>query len=177
MRTITQSTTLIVALLFCSNSLALSFNVEMDQATLQQRLASAFPVQQDDAFVSVQLAKPQVILKEGSDRIGIKTMATVFLPGGNKFAGITAVDGKLRYVAKNNALYLDQARLHELSIDGLPDVARQEVRRIASLLMRSFFDKQPIYIFKEDRSAALISKKISRVEVKNGKLVVEVSAF
>lgn len=177
MRMFSLTTILIAALLFCSNAAALSFNVEMDQATLQQTLTSAFPMQQDEAFVSVQLANPQVILKEGSDRIGVKTMATVFLPGGNKFAGNAAVDGKLRYVAKTNALYLDQARVRELSIDGLPDMAQQEVLRIASLLVRSFFDKQPIYVFKEDKSSAFINKKISGVEVKNGKLVVEVSAF
>lgn len=177
MRVLTLTGIFMAALLLSANSAALNFNVELDQAMLQQTLSSAFPVQKDEAFVSLKLARPQVILKEGSDRIGVKTLATVSLPGGSQFAGSTLVDGKLRYAAKNNALYLDQARVRELDITGLPDMVRQEVMRIATVLVRAYLDRQPLYIFKQDPSSALLQKSISRVEVKNGKLVVEVSAL
>lgn len=178
MRSFMLAAMLSAGLLFCASAWALNFNVEMDQATLQQELSRAFPVQRDEAFVSVQLSQPQVILKEGSDRIGVKAMATVILPGDNKISGNTYVDGKLRYEEKTNALYLDQAMVRELNIDGLPDMARQEVLRMANLLVRSFLDKQPVYVFRDDKSSAsLIKKRISKVEVKNGRLIVEVSAF
>jgi hypothetical protein len=177
MRAFALASIFVVTLFLSGNTAALSFNVELDQATLQQTMARAFPVQRDEAFVSLQLAKPQVILKEGSDRIGLKTTATVSLPGGNHFSGTAMVDGKLRYSVKNNALYLDQARVRELDITGLPDMVRQEVIRIATVLVRSYLDRQPLYRFKEDQSSALLKKSISRVEVKNGKLLVEVSAF
>lgn len=176
MRNFTLTGALIAALLFSGSSIALSFTVELDQATLQQGLATAFPVQRDETFVSVRLAQPQVILQEGSDRIGLKTLITVSLPGSNPFSGDTTVDGKLRYSAKDNALYLDQARVRDLTIAGMPEMARQETLRIASLLLRSFLDKQPLYVFKDDQSSALINKRITRVEVHNGKLLVEVSA-
>jgi hypothetical protein len=177
MRVFSMTGIFMAALLLSGNSVALNFNVELDQAMLQQTLSSAFPVQKNESFVSLQLAEPQVILKEGSDRIGVKTVATVSLPGGNRFAGSTMVDGKLRYAAKNNALFLDQARVRELDITGLPDMVRQDVIRIATVLVRAYLDRQPLYVFKADPSSALLKKSISRVEVKNGKLVVEVSAF
>lgn len=177
MRVFISTTFFMVALLFSGSSAALSYQVEMDQAMLQQAMSSAFPVQRDENFVSVQLAKPQVILTEGSDRIGVKAVATVSLPGGSRFAGSVMVDGKPRYVAKDSALYLDQARVRELNSPGLPDLVRQEVLRIANVLVRSYFDREPLYVFKGDQASSLIGKQISRVEVKNGKLIVEVSAF
>lgn len=176
MRNLTLTGALIAALLFSGSSVALSFTVELDQATLQQGLAAAFPVQRDETFVSVRLAQPQVILQEGSERIGLKTLITVSLPGANPVTGDTTVDGKLRYSAKDNALYLDQARVSELTIAGMPEMARQETLRIASLLLRSFLDQQPLYVFRDDQSSALINKRLTRVEVHNGKLLVELSA-
>lgn len=177
MRAFISTTLFLAAALLSSNSAALSFNVEMDQAMLQQALSSAFPVQRDENFVSVQLAKPQVILAKGSDRIGIKSVATVSLPGGNRFAGTVIVDGKPRYSSKDNALYLDQARVRDLNAPGVPEVMRQEVLRIANVLVRSFFDRQPLYVFNKDEASSLVGKQISRVVIKNGKLVVEMSAF
>jgi hypothetical protein len=118
-----------------------------------------------------------VVLAKGSDRIGIKAVATVSLPGGNHFAGSVMVDGKPRYSSKDNALYLDQARVRELNAPGVPEMMRQEVLRIASVLVSSFFGRQPLYVFNKDQASSLLGKNISRVEVKNGKLVVEMSAF
>jgi hypothetical protein len=177
MRTFSLTTILFAALLMSGTSAALSFNMELDQATLQDGLSRAFPVQRNEAFITVQLSQPQVILKEGSDRIGLRTRATVYLPGGSKLSGTTAVDGKLRYAAKNNALYLDQARVRELRIDGLPEMAQQQVLGIANTLVRTLLDTQPLYVVPNDQSSSLLNKQISKLEVKNGKLLIEVSAF
>ena len=178
MRLFTLVLTLFVSLLFIANVAALSFNVEMDQATLQDGLSRAFPVQRDEAFVSVKLSQPQVMLKEGSDRIGLRTTTTVSFPVNNTISGNAYIDGKPRYDQKTNAFYLQEATVHEMNIGGLPDSVRQEVLRIATVLIRSFLDKQPLYVFRDDNPAiSMIKKQISRVEVRNGKLVVEVSSF
>ena len=165
------------ALFVHSNSLAMSFDVEMDQQTLQQALSLVFPVQRNESFVTVQLANPRVILKEGSDRIGVKSRATVEVAGGARFAGEAAIDGKLRYSAKQNALYLDQATVRELHIPGVAPAVHGEVKRIASYLVRGILDTQPIYVFKEDQSANFVNKRITGIKVKNGKLVVEFSVL
>ena len=176
MRPFTLVPLLLTSLVFSSSAAAGTYNVELDQPMLQAALATVFPVHGDETFITVQLSEPQVILREGSDRIGVKAMAKVSFPIGNKYSGSTYVDGKLRYEEKTNSLYLDQATVQELDVGKMPDMVRTQVLTIANMVARSVLDKQAIYVFKDDNSAAtLIRKQISHVEVKNGKLVIEIS--
>ena len=168
---------LVFALLVNGHSVAMSFDVEMDQQILQQALSLAFPVQRNESFVTVQLANPRVILKEGSDRIGVKSRATVEVAGGARFAGEATIDGKLRYSPKQNALYLDQATVRELHIPGVAPAVRGEVKRIANYLVRGILDSQPVYVFQKDQSANFVNKRVTGMTVKNGKLVVEFSVL
>ena len=157
---------------------AMNFVVELGQAELQRKVERIFPFTQEDQLYRVELDRPQVVLRDNSDRIGLRLNVAGMVMQQLSLTGRALVDGRLRFDAPNRAFYLDDATLTELQIDGVPASYSDEIRRIAEQMARDILSRQPVYVLdKDDALNKRLGGEIKAVNVRNGKLVVELAMF
>lgn len=157
---------------------ALSYQLELGQPELQLGLERLFPVSKTDPLLSISLRDPQVLLQNGSERIGMRADLVADMAGGMTATGSVSVDGKLRYQPKTGAFYLEQARITALRIDGVPATYTDQIRASVEPIVRELLASNPVYVLDDrDRSTLLSKQQIKSVTVRNGRVLVELAAF
>lgn len=157
---------------------AMNYVVELGQAQLQRKVEALFPIRHEDALYRIALDQPQVMLREGSDRIGLRLNVAGTLMQQLSLSGRTTMDGRLRFEPKTGEFYLEDAALAELSVDGVPPEYVGELRQVAEQAARELLSRQPIYVLGQSgESKKLMGSEIKAVSVRNGKLVIELAMF
>jgi hypothetical protein len=122
--------------------------------------------------VTVTVPAAQVVLAEGTDRIGLRATATLALPAGRPLSGTVQLDGRIRYVPERGELWLDEARVVDLAIGGLPGALRPTVEEDVGGLARGYLDRTPVYRLKQGNLKHSLARLVLRAAVvRNGKLV------
>ncbi len=147
--------------------------VELSQADVQRKVARLFPAGYETPFFAVNVDNPLVDLKEGSDRIGLRVDVQVDLMGELSFNGRGRLDGKPRYAAERGEIYLDEAGLRELHLDGVPSEVMPDVERVADMVVREALRDQPLYLVSQPGTPKILSEDLRAVRVENGKLILE----
>jgi hypothetical protein len=160
---------LVLAALGCKNTVTLV--VERDE--IQKRVAARFPVQRATPFGTVVFENPNVILREGSDRIGVELDVKVQVPLLPAASGKVAVSGTPLYRREEKAFYLHDAKLERLEVAGLPqdqlDRLRAPVEAVAAGALYYF----PVYQLEQrDWKEVGAEHALKDVSVQNGKLKV-----
>ena len=142
---------------------------------LQQKIEPKFPLKKKKSLVTTTFSEPNVLLAEGSDRMGIGLDVKVSLPGGKKYHGQVEVDGELEYRPEQGELLVVNSRVRQLHLEEVPsryhDVVRQLVDKIAELYLSSL----PVYRLKQDDfKHSLARLMLKSVRVEGGHLVVEI---
>jgi hypothetical protein len=142
---------------------------------LQQRIAAKFPFDQKLLFITVTYSNPEVILTDGSDRIGIGLDAAAKLSGDQLVKGHVAGDWKIRYEPAEGAFYFDDPNLTQFDFGGLSPAAQDQIARVAKPLMEAYLRRVPVYRLKQgDFRQELARAVLKSVAVKRGKLYVAV---
>lgn len=142
---------------------------------LQQRVAEKFPFDQKLLFITVTYSHPEVILNDGSDRVGIALDAAAKLAGDQLVKGHVAGDWKLRYEPAEGALYFDDPNLTKFDFGGLSPSAQEQVAHVAKPLMETYLRRVPVYRLKAGDLRQDIARAVLKsVAVKRGKLYVVV---
>lgn len=150
--------------------------ITLDRADLQRRVERLFPVVREDPWISVQLHHPAVILREGSDRIGLRLQMET--TAGPQFAmsGVAQVEGKLRFERKAGEFYLDDARMTELVLAGVEQPFVEQIRQVAEVVVRQALQVHPVYALNQTAEAKrFMGSEIKAVTVDDGKLVIELA--
>jgi len=148
--------------------------VTLERADLQRRIERMFPVVRQDELVGVRLHHPQVILTEHSDRIGLRLRINATAAGQFSLSGRTRVDGVLRFANDSGEFFLDDARVEELQIDGVPSLYLYQIQQLADGVVRDLLQDQPIYSLGQMGEAKrIMGSEIKKVSVHDGKLLVE----
>jgi hypothetical protein len=173
--------TLIVVLVMVWASLpvhALTYQLELGQPELQLGLEQMFPVNKSDPLISIFLRDPKVLLQNGSERIGLQAGLSSEIAGGISANGRVTIDGKLRYEPKSGAFYLEDTRIKNLQVDGVPGFYVDQIRQSVEPIVRELMASNPIYVLDDrDDTLALSKRQIKSVKVRNGKVFVELAAF
>jgi len=168
----------VVSWVLAMPALAMNFIVQLDQAQLQQKIERLFPVAHADALYQVELTHPQVILREGSDRIGLRLDVTGNVMQQLPLSGRTLMEGHLRFEPKSGAFYLEDAELKELDIDGLPAQYTSEIRGLAQQTAREMLRTRPVYVLGQSgEEKTVMGREIKSVSVRRGKLIIELAMF
>src|SRR3569832_1424733 len=128
---ITLAVVSVVAWVLAMPALAMNFIEQLDQAQLQQKIERLFPVAHADALYQVELTHPQVLLREGSDSIGLRLDVTGNVMQQLPLTGRSLMEGHLRFEPKSGAFYLEDAELMLLYFDCLPAQYTSEFRGLA----------------------------------------------
>jgi hypothetical protein len=145
--------------------------VEISQQEIQQQLDRQFPVARSYLLLTVELMNPQVTLKEGANRIhfGVDVAATV--PVQPPFRGSGEISGEVRYEPAVGQFFLENSRIEELNIPGVPENYRPQVQQVIDGLTREYLDRQPIYQLKADDVRHSVAQLfLQSVTVGDGKL-------
>lgn len=131
--------------------------ITLSEEDLEEHLAETFPIERQFLIVvTLGLTDPEVALVEGSDRLHYRMNAWLAVPAVEQpLSGSATVSGKLSFDAGERELYLDQARLEDLDISGVPSQYRTPVSEAANLAVRQHLDRHPVYTLEEEYLAQL----------------------
>ncbi len=153
-------------------------SIDIDQAQLQQRLDARFPQKSCTMMVAcLTLSQPVVHLAEGSPRIVLSADVLVAL-GHRQMPGQVTFSGVLRYVRYEGDFFLDDVRIDNFSLTGLPPELVQVVKVRGPDALRRTLQGHPIYTLKGAGPRAALAKLAVRdVQVVGGKLRVTFLRF
>jgi hypothetical protein len=198
----TGAAVLLIALGGCSKGPATT--ISLDQPTIQAKLAKAFPLSSDKAGdknpIRITLTDPQVVLEEGSDRLGLRMKVVVEPPAkkpplpeppfgkpGDKLPrpesvaandvleGTLSVRGAISYKPEEAAFYYQNLTIEKLQFPQLPASLEAPVRDLAEGLLAGHLQRHPIYTLTDtDLKSRAARSVLKSVAVKNGKLDIEI---
>lgn len=147
---------------------ALSYTHSFSEMELQQEIEKVMPIVKKKYFMTMTLSNPQVDLIEGADELGLKSNINVSAPGGLQGDGLVHIVGKLEYNQAEGALYFNNARLIELTLNGIPPEIQPELKKAAQSSLTRTLSKRPVYVLKEDDVKQKIAKStLQSIEVRN----------
>lgn len=150
---------------------AFSYTQNFTQAELQQEVEKVMPIVKKKYFMTITLSDPKIDLIEGSDELGLKSHINVRAPGGLQGDGIVHVVGQLDYNQAEGALYFKNARLIELSLNGVPPEIQPELKKIAQSSLTRTLSQRPVYVLNDQDVKQKIAKAtLQSIIVKNQEL-------
>jgi len=145
--------------------------VTLTRDEIQERVAPRFPVTKSAFFIDLVLRDPVVVLRDGTDRIGIELTADLRIPLLPALSGRIAATGIPRYEGTQKAFYLDQPVVENLRIAGLKPEYEPKARAAVEQVAREALAKHPIYEFKGRNLKEVTASFVLRgVQVRDGKL-------
>jgi len=152
--------------------------LEFSQIELQDRVAPQFPMQRSLLGVSVGFTEPVVFLSETENRMGVELTVTTALSETIKGKGRVMVDGTLAYKAETGQFVLREPHLRKLKIENIPDDYQERVRETIDWVARNTLVEIVVYqLADQDLREKMAKRFLKSMEVKKGKLVVELELF
>ena len=121
------------------------FVVAVPAERIQKALEPAFPVVKKSGIVRVTLTDPRVILKRGSNRIGILVTARVDVFGKKATTGEATADGTMSYDPKTTTLTISDVRARSVTIDHIDRSLRRTATRLAKDAVQAELPKSAVY--------------------------------
>lgn len=150
--------------------------ITLGRADLQRHVEQLFPFTRKDNLASVRLYDPEVILNEGNDRIGLRLQLHATAAEQLSVSGFVRVDGLLRFKSKSGEFYLDDTRVEELKLNGLPTSIQGQIHQVADASVRELLRDRPIYVLGQMGEAKqIMGSDIKSVSVHNGTLLIELA--
>ncbi len=148
-----------------------SGHLDIEQAELQARIASRFPVHHCKVVIAcLDLSNPVVALHEGDDRIGFTTDVTVAL-GTRERTGRIGFTGRPRYAPDAGQLFLDDLQITTLTLAGLPDEYAELVKTRGAAAARQALQSHPVYTVNTSTAKGALTKQaVHDVKVVDGRL-------
>jgi hypothetical protein len=122
--------------------------VTMTRDEIQERIASRFPIEKSALVVALVLQKPTVILKDGTDRIGLDMPVDFKVLSDTAASGRLTASGVPRYDVQSKAFFLDDPEVERLEITGIKPEHEAKARSAAEAIARDALTRYPIYELK-----------------------------
>ena len=153
------------------------FEIVIDKSQIQEAINLKLPFQKTYfLFFQATIDSAQVILEDGSDRVGIDSALrlNVVLTDNKEKLGCSLVgSGKIRYDKQDSSFYLDDLKVEKLGIQGIPEKYHGKIRSIAELLLKDHFARKPIYKLDQGSLKIQLARAVLRdVKIISGNLYV-----
>lgn len=138
---------------------------EISEADIQRNLNSHFPTEKCVLVFCLELSEPFVRLQDGAARIGFGSRARMDVAFSNdEYEGAAEYSGGLSYDREKLAFFVDDARLESLEVSGVAEEHKDNVDKLASMLVRDYLRANPVYSLK-DTTFELIAPWLELKEV------------
>ncbi|MEN9463897.1 MAG: hypothetical protein RL217_78 [Pseudomonadota bacterium] len=160
-------------------SLALSAQeIEFSRADIQAELEKRLPITHQQGVVAITLAKPKLDLMADEQRLKIRVQIIVATVIGGEMRGFVTANGKLRYKNLNHSFYIDNPKIDELSVEGIPDDVQLQLKLIAQQMLVPALSDQPVYQLKDNNvQEALAKMMLQSITIKDDAIVASLSLF
>jgi hypothetical protein len=144
--------------------------LKIDESELNKS-SKEFPIKKNFVFANIQLEKPSIFIKEGTNRINAKidiSLSTVFMPSSS---GTFALSGKPYFDKEKKAIFLEDVNIEELEFSNL-DLSKNFTNMIMSNMkpvIDNIFTNIPIY---EIDKSSFKGSFVKDVKIENSELLV-----
>lgn len=121
--------------------------IEVSQSQIQGEMEAFFPMErQFSGGMTLNLFDPLLILEEGSNRLEYQVGAEVDVaPLNRQFRGWLRVSGIIRFDADQGEFYLDDSRVEDFDVEGIPSIFHGTAREIADRMVAEHLRQTPVY--------------------------------
>jgi hypothetical protein len=124
------------------------------------------------------LSQPRLNLLEATNEVGIGANIRASALGAYSGSGSTYITGSLAYDQEQGALYFTNAKLVELHLDNVSDKQQKDVKKLLQSVVGGVLASRPIYVLDDsDLKQKLAKATLESLEVRDGKLIITLSAF
>ena len=130
-----------------------------------------FPLREKELLYALSVREPKLLLNENSDRIGLSVEVQIGILGGKKIAGSLTADASLRYDAAQTAFFLDNPRVTDVRIPGLPKTIADKVPGVATIALQGVLKEKPVYrLTDEDAGLFVLRRTLKAVKIRSGQV-------
>ncbi len=151
------------------------FIVSLTQSEIQEKLDEKFPIRKNYfAVLHLFFSKPQVVLREGSDRISFRLNALLdIVVTKQQWKGTASITTGIRYDPESYSFYLDDPVLDSLEIQGVPIDYMDQVNKAAQSMTKERLRNCRVYTLKEDKLGQQAARWFLKdLVVRDGKLLI-----
>lgn len=143
--------------------------ITLTRDELQGKVATHFPKTFEKSPASVTIVNPQVVLEEGSSRVGLIAEVEAKIPFFGSYKGSLGITGEPFLDKERKAIFLLSPKVTMLEVPGLPELWAGKLRTAAEMGLGLFLKTIPLMELAEKD---LKYRMINSVKVENGKLLV-----
>lgn len=143
--------------------LASAYEVRLSEQQLQQELDARMPLVQQQGMFTLELNNPQLTLINGEQRLSIRTDALLSTTFGLRSKGKVMLDGKVRYEKSDYSFYIDDPKIRQLSIEGVPPGMEPQLIELAQQALEPSLRGQPVYTLSDQE----ITESMARMMLKS----------
>ncbi len=157
----------------CQNA-SPSITISVNRHELQERLDQRFPISRKTVLIDVTLRDPEVILSEGSDRIGVALDLAGSLPLLGAVGGNVGVSGLISYRQETKQFFFHELRIDALEIKGIHAGIVATVRNAVEAAAHLALAELPVYTLDQRTFREIAAERVLKsVRVRDGKLYLE----
>lgn len=126
--------------------------VEVPLTKLQQGLERRFPLKHKILSVfDIQLSHPRLAILPDNDRVALTVEASVAPPFiRQSWSGQLAMSGRLSVDAARNAVFISDAAVDRVVVDGVDEARQRQFAKVASLATDQLVRDTPLYTFRPE---------------------------
>ncbi len=164
--------------LFWHAQQAHAWTVELTQDELQTRVNRMVPIEKNQLVFTVLVSAIEVDLKDGSDRVGLRSKMEIKSPHFSTGKGEAYIEGKPVYKPTDGAFYFSESEVKDVKFENIPDKYHSVIRKLFEVAIQRRLAETPIYKLDEDKTKHQIARTLLKsVKVLDRKLVLELSLF
>lgn len=142
------------------------------QSQLQEKLNARMPLKRSYLLLfEVTLDRPRIALVNGTDRVAAGLDLLLNVRVGNEpkpLGGTIDVSGSVRYAAQTGEFFLDDPRIEQFSVQGIPEKHAAKARSAIAKAVAVYYAEHPIYQLKvtdiQQAAARLVLQKVEVVD-------------
>lgn len=167
----------LIALLFGA-SCGATYTVKLSASDIEQALARRLPVSTTKLFVTVALRAVSVEFMLDEDRVLVRPQVEVSVAGQTALSGHALIEGQIRYASGMGELFVDEPKVVDVAIPGLPAAIRSSTEEVIARIGESYLASTPVYrLNPDDFQQALTKLVLKSVKVRQGRLEIVLRAL
>ena len=158
----------LLIVIFANFANAFSYTHSLSEADLQQAIEKSMPIVKKKYLMTMTFSNPKIDLLEATNQISLMSDIHIAAPGNLEGKGRANLVGELEYRQAEGAFYLKNARLKELTLDGIPPDIQPELKKLAQTSLAKALSKRPVYVLNDnDVKQKLAKSTLQSIEIKN----------
>ncbi len=143
--------------------------ITLTRDELQKEVEKRFPIDKSELLFTGRLSEPRVLLKQGTDRIGLAVSIAVSAPIIKPVTGKGELDGRVRFDPESRELFLESAELRLTEASGVSDKDLRTAEVLIRPLLSGLLARIPIYRLKEtDLRIPGTNAQVKQIRVEEG---------